>query len=134
MSIKYATNRLESCSPLKPSKQNDTPSGYCRCRSRTVTIAIGGVDKNGMMSVVVVVLMLAVFVNRSDFDTGIKASKDGGVGISTISFAIHLESSCCAAASFWWRSSIVRLNGIWKTVLKELQYNILRKIYIYEHE
>ena len=83
------------------------------------------------MSVVVVVLMLAVFVNRFDFDTGMKASKDGGVGISTISFAIHLESSCCAAASFWWRSSIARVNGNVKPVRMEVKYDILRKLNIY---
>ena len=51
------------------------------------------------MLVVVLSLQIVLVVN-DDFGMSMKGNNDGGVGISTRIFAIHLESSICAAESF----------------------------------
>jgi hypothetical protein len=63
-------------------------------------MAIDGSDKKGIMLVVVVSLLI-VLVVKDDLGMCMKGNNDGGVGISTRIFAIHLESSICAAESFW---------------------------------
>ena len=49
---------------------------------------------------VVVLSLHIVLVENGDFGISMKGNNDGGVGISTIIFAIHLESSIYAAESF----------------------------------
>ena len=53
----------------------------------------------GIMLVVVFPLD-NVSVGNGDFGIFTKGNNDGGVGISTMRFATHLELSTCAAESF----------------------------------
>ena len=75
--------------------------GVIELFSINVTIATCGWDRKGTILVVVRSLLLSDLEGSVDFCVFIKANTHGGVGIWTTIFATHLESFCCAAASFW---------------------------------
>ena len=65
-----------------------------------------GVVFQEVIMLVIVLSLEIVLVWNDDFGILMKANKDGGVGIYTSIFVIHLESSSCTVQSFWYIYSI----------------------------